>query len=77
MCFTVTIRSLIIAKLWVTGIVVAVLDAFYEPHLAALSIGFMIGAATLSVKGCVDKYAANWETAYGAGREVTKIRQVR
>lgn len=77
MSFIVTWRSLFIAKLWVTGIAVAVFDAFWAPPLAAVAIAFMVGAATLSVLGRIDKYAANWETAYGAGREVTQLRQRR
>lgn len=77
MSFTVTLRSLIVAVLWVAGIAVAVFDAFYPPALAALSMAFLVVAATLSVRGRIDRYAANWEQAYGAGREVTRLRQSR
>lgn len=75
MCFTITGRGLTVAMLWAVGIALALLDAFYPPPLAALSIGFMVGAATLSVRGSIDNYAANWETAYSAGREVTRLRE--
>lgn len=75
-CFTVTLRSLIVTALWTIGGVVAVLDAIYEPPLASLAIGFMVGAATISTRSRIDTYAADWKTAYDAGREVSKVRQL-
>lgn len=75
MCFTVTMRSLVIAALWTCGIAIAVLAAVYPVRLSALAIAFMLAAATLSIRGYIAKYAADWEAAYDAGREVTRLRQ--
>lgn len=77
MSFTVTLRNLIVACIWIGGIALAVFDAFHGLDLAALSIALMVVAATASVRSCIDKYAANWEAAYGAGREVARVRQLR
>lgn len=77
MCFTITVRTIFVGLLWVAGIVVSVLDALTETRLTALAVALMIGAATLSVLSRVDRYAASWETAYDAGREVAKVRQLR
>lgn len=77
MSITITLSSIAITTMWVVGVVLAVLDVIYPPPLTALSMGFMIGAGTLSVRKCINRYAANWETAYGAGREVAKVRQMR
>lgn len=77
MCFTITVRTIFTGLLWAAGVGVSVLDAMAEPRLTALAVALMIGAATLSVLGRVDRYAANWETAYDAGREVSKVRQLR
>lgn len=77
MCFTITMRGIFVAALWALGVAVAALDAVLEPRLTALAVAPMIGAATISVRGRVDRYAANWETAYDAGREVARVRQMR
>jgi len=69
-CITVTIHSLIVAACWIAGLAFAVVDVIYVPDWAALSTAFLILAATLTVKRRVDKYAADWATAYEAGREV-------
>jgi hypothetical protein len=77
MSFTITMRGIIVSALWVAGVVAAVLDALYAPRLAAVTMVCVSIAATLSVRGSIDRYAANWEAAYDAGREVTRIRQRR
>lgn len=77
MCFTITVRSLAIVILWAIGLVVAVLDALFAYPLTALAVVIVGAAATVSVRAQIDKYAANWQAAYGAGREVAKVRQMR
>lgn len=76
-CIVVTLRSIIVTTMWVVGVAVALADIVYPPNLAALSVAFTVGGATLSVRGRIDKYAADWTTAYGAGREVAQVRQIR
>jgi len=75
--FTVTLRSIIVSTLWATGVAVAVLDVVYPPELTALSMAFMISGASVSIRGRIDKYAADWKAAYGAGREVAQVRKIR
>ena len=76
-CITITLRGLMVAVLWIAGAAVAAIDVVHPGTLAGLSIGFMLGGATLSVLARIDRYAANWETAYDVGREVSKVRQMR
>lgn len=77
MCFTVTFRTLAIAALWGVGLTLAVIAAIYPLRLGGLAVGFMLAASTLSIRGYVEKYAADWETAYDVGREVAKVRKIR
>ena len=77
MSFTITLRSAVVGLLWVVGIVLAILAATIRPSVGALAMAFTVGAATLSVLARIDAYAASWETAYEAGREVSKVRRMR
>lgn len=67
---TITMHSLIVAICWLFGLTFAVIDVIFVPDWAALSTAFLVLAATMTVKRRVDKYAADWTTAYEAGREV-------
>ena len=77
MSITITARSAAVVALWLAGFTVAVFDIFQPAQYGALSIALTLVAATATVRGCIDKYAANWEAAYGAGREVSRVRQMR
>lgn len=72
---TITLRGVVAAALWVSGAAIAILDIVAPPDLGAVAMMFAVMAATLTVRSCIDKHAANWEAAYGAGREVARLRQ--
>lgn len=77
MCLVVTWRGLLTAAFWVAGAAVAVAHALYMHNLSAAAAVLSIIAATLTIRGCINRHAANWEAAYGAGREVAKVRHMR
>lgn len=77
MTFTITAHAAAVTLLWIVGILFAVVDVLYVPDWAALSTAFLIGAATMTVRRRVDKYAANWTQAYEVGRDEGKVRQMR
>ena|SRR5690349_10986860 len=77
MTLTITGHTIAVALLWIAGLAFAVIDVLYVPDWAALSTAFLIGAATLTVRRCVDKYAADWTRAYEVGRDEGKVRRVR
>lgn len=76
-CITIAVHSLIVAACWIAGLAFAVVDVIYTPDWAALSTAFIVAAATMTVKRRVDKYAADWQTAYEAGVESAEVRQIR
>lgn len=77
MSFTITLRGMAVGLLWLAGTGLAVANVIHPTTLAPLAIVCACAAATLSVLARIDRYAANWETAYDAGREVSKVRQMR
>lgn len=69
-CITISVHTMIVAACWFAGLAFAVIDVVFVPDWAALSTAFLVVAATMTVKRRVDRYAADWATAYEAGREV-------
>lgn len=77
MSCTITLHTLAVVILWIVGVGLAVTNAFIGPDLGALAVAFLVGGATLAVHGRLERHDAEWSTAYEAGKEVARVRQLR
>lgn len=77
MTYTITARGALTALCWVIGFSLAFAGVFIDLYLGALANAFLMVAGVTTVKGCLNRHAADWITAYETGREVSKIRRLR
>lgn len=77
MSCTVTLHTVVVVICWIAGLSLAVANAFVGPDLGALAVAFLVGGATLAIHGRLERHDADWTTAYEAGKEVARVRQLR